>query len=156
MRLLRVLIGGRQHSVALRVIVTVIVTVLGITAAPRVGHAACPSPPYLTLRYEEDYGFLRDPSCRTDFWDPLKYVPLDENGAVYLSTGVDARVKYEYFHNFLWGQGVQDANGYALQRYLVHGDLHVTRYLRGFAQFQSALEEGRQGGRAPPTRTSSR
>ncbi len=112
------------------------------------GEAACPSSraPYLTLRYEEDYSFLRDPSCKTDLWDGLKYVPLDRRDDVYLSTGVDARVKYEYFRNFLWGQGPQDADGYVLQRYLVHGDLHVTPYARAFLQLQSALEEGRKGG----------
>jgi len=29
-------------------------------------------PPYKHLRYDEDYRYLRDPSRRTDFWDPLK------------------------------------------------------------------------------------
>lgn len=112
------------------------------------GEAACPSPraPYATLRYEEDWTSLRDPSCRTDPWDGFKYLPLDGAGDVYLSTGVDARVKYEYFRNFLWGQGPQDGDGYVLQRYLIHGDLHVTPYARVFVQVGSALEEGRNGG----------
>ena len=51
---------------------------------------------------------------------------------MYVSTGVDARLKYEYFSHSLWGQGPQDSNGYALQRYLVHGDVHVTPYARVF------------------------
>jgi hypothetical protein len=112
---------------------------------------ACPSarPPFLTLRYEESYAFLRDSPCRTDFWDPVKYVPLDREGLVYLSMGADARVKYEYFHQALWGQGPQDDDGYLLQRYLVHGDLHLGPYARVFVQLESALEDGRTGGPRP-------
>jgi len=33
-------------------------------------------PAYKLLRYEEDYSYLKDPSRRTDFWDPIKYIPL--------------------------------------------------------------------------------
>jgi alginate export protein len=142
MRVLRVLSVHRTLAVAAAV---------GFTVAPLFagrGDAACPAsrPPYATLRYEEDYRFLRDPACRTDAWDAFKYVPLDRAGDIYLSTGVDARLKYEYFSNFLWGQGSQDGNGYVLQRYLVHGDVHVTPYARVFVQLESALEEGRRGG----------
>src|SRR5438128_1601680 len=36
-----------------------------------------PAPPaYKLLRYEEDYSYLKDPTRRTDFWDPIKYMPL--------------------------------------------------------------------------------
>jgi Alginate export len=119
---------------------------VAIAAPP--ADADCPSgaPRYLTLRYEEDYSFLRDATCRTDLWDPIKLVPIDPDGSTYLSMGGDARVKYEYFHNALWGQGVQDSNGYVLQRYLLHGDFHAGPHFRLFAQFQSSLEEGRSGG----------
>ena len=142
MRVLRVLSVHRSLAVAAAVGFTV---ALGFAGR---GDAACPAsrPPYATLRYEEDYRFLRDPACRTDAWDALKYVALDRAGDIYLSTGVDARLKYEYFSNFLWGQGPQDGNGYMLQRYLVHGDVHVTPYARVFVQLESALEEGRRGG----------
>src|SRR5262245_1530006 len=33
-----------------------------------------PPPPYQSLRYDEDYRYLRDLSRRTDVWDVLKYV----------------------------------------------------------------------------------
>ena len=33
-------------------------------------------PAYKLLRYEEDYSYLKDPSRRSDFWDPIKYIPL--------------------------------------------------------------------------------
>ena len=100
----------------------VVVAALGAAIIPRAVEAACPSTPplYLTLRYEDDYSFLRDAACRSDVWAPVKYVALDPEGSVYASFGADARLRYEYFDNALWGRGVQDSNGYVLQRYLLH------------------------------------
>ena len=34
-------------------------------------------PVYNILRYEEDYSYLRDPAKRTDWLDPLKFIPLE-------------------------------------------------------------------------------
>src|SRR6266404_809304 len=37
------------------------------------------SPPAFTaLRYDESYGYLKDPAARTDAFDPIKYIPLSE------------------------------------------------------------------------------
>ena len=36
--------------------------------------ASPPRPPYQELRYDEDWGFLKDPARRTDPWDALKYI----------------------------------------------------------------------------------
>ena len=38
--------------------------------------AACNRPAITLLRYDEDYSFLRDARCRTELWDPLKYLAL--------------------------------------------------------------------------------
>src|SRR5882762_8577844 len=32
---------------------------------------------YALLRQDEDYGYLRNPPCRQDFWDPVKFIPFD-------------------------------------------------------------------------------
>jgi len=50
-----------------------------VVFVPGAASAACPStrPAFQTLRYEEDYSFLRDPDCRTDVWDRIKYMPLN-------------------------------------------------------------------------------
>ena len=32
-------------------------------------------PEYQKLRYDEDYSYLKDPSKRSDLWDPIKYIP---------------------------------------------------------------------------------
>src|SRR5438132_12768777 len=46
-------------------------------------------------RYEEDYSYLRDPRFSTDFFDPLKFIPLAEEGDVYLTLSGEARFRYD-------------------------------------------------------------
>jgi hypothetical protein len=52
-------------------------------------------------RSEEDWQFLRDPSRREDFWDPLKYIPLGREGW-YLTLAREIRPFYEIHHNHNW------------------------------------------------------
>ncbi len=102
------------------------------------------SPIYQSLRYEEDWSVLRDAAGAADPWDSVKYIPLGEEA--YLSIGGDARVRYEYYHNPGFGRGIQDDNGYALQRYMLHGDLRLDSWWRAFGQLQHSVESGRRGG----------
>jgi hypothetical protein len=112
--------------------------------------STCPNPPeYTVLRQDEDYSYLRDPACRQDRWDTLKYVRLGSTGDSFLTVGSETREWYEGFRNFLWGVGPQDGNGYLLQRFMAYGDFHVSRRLRFFAQLTSNLEDGRNGGPRP-------
>ena len=106
------------------------------------------APLYRQLRYDEDYRYLRD-APKADLFDPLKYVSLNQSGDTYLSFGGEARGRYEYYHNPSWGRAPQDDDGYWLQRYLLHADLHVTEWFRAFAQFQSSLINDRVGGPRP-------
>jgi tRNA(Leu) C34 or U34 (ribose-2'-O)-methylase TrmL len=104
---------------------------------------------YLSLRYDEDWSFLRDPAQRIDFWDPVKYIPLNPAQTGYLSLGGEARWRYEWYDNFNWGRGPQDDDGYLLQRYLLHADLRLGERLRFFGQLESELSDGRNGGPRP-------
>jgi hypothetical protein len=103
-------------------------------------------PNYQVFRYDEDYSFLRDPSRRTDFWDPVKYMPLNERGSAYVSLGGATRQHYEFVEDDNWGRGKQDKDGYYLQRYLLHGDMHFGDGTRVFAQVASNVEDGRAPG----------
>jgi len=108
--------------------------------------------PYKQLRYEEDYSYLKDPSRRTDFWDSIKYIPFGGREDWYLSIGGEVRERYEFYHNEEAGGAPADRHGnnsYALQRYMLHGDLHVGSTIRFFGQIRSGLENGRIGGPRP-------
>src|SRR5262249_28721442 len=56
---------------------------------------------------------------------------------------------YEYFHNAQWGAGPQDHDGYLLQRYMLHGDLHLSDQVRAFTQLKSGVVTDRTGGPRP-------
>src|SRR5262245_18915574 len=102
-------------------------------------------PPFQALRYDENWGYLEDESRRSEWLDRLKYIPLNNRGW-YLSLGGEARIRYEYFSQFNFGIGPQDDDGYLLQRYLLHADAHFGKRVRVFAQLQSGIESGRNGG----------
>src|SRR5204863_8684430 len=99
-----------------------------------------------------DWSFLRDKTLRTDFFDPVKCVALDTNGNWYLSFGAEARLKYELDSEPVFNQKPADDNGFLLQRYLMHADIHATPYFRVFGQLQSSLEDFRTGGSRPTDR----
>lgn len=107
-------------------------------------------PPFRIIRYDESYGYLRDPARRSDPLDALKFIPLNTNGDSYLTLGGEIRERYEVFSNYNWGKGPQTDDGYLLQRYMVHADLHLGPNVRFFTQFKSGLEDGRNGGPRPP------
>jgi hypothetical protein len=86
-----------------------------------------------------------DPTCRTDAFDPSKYVPLGSSNESFVSFGGEVRETMEYFNNASWGQGPQ-SDPYSLQRFMGHVDLHLTRRFRLFTQLKSGIELGRNGG----------
>ena len=117
------------------------------SAKPATG--AGPPPPYHLSRWGEDYSYLRDPDRRTDFWDAIKYIRLNEDGDWYASLGGQARYRYEFFEDNNVGAGPQDDTGFHLLRTLAHADFHFGKNFRVFVQGKSALEDGRTGGPRP-------
>jgi len=98
--------------------------------------------------YEEDWRALQGVD-RTDVWDPVKFVPLSADGTTSLSLGGEARVTYERFGNQNFGLTPPDPDGYLLQRYLLHTDVHAGSRVRVWTEFNSGLENGRIGGPRP-------
>jgi len=125
---------------------------VGWTGLARSELPPCPAtpPPYRQLRYDEDYRYLHDQSCLSDPRDAVKYLPFGEEADRYLSLGGELRERYEYFDHFKWGQGAQTKDGFFVQRYMLHADLHLGSGVRLFAQLKSGLENGRSGGPRPP------
>jgi Alginate export len=100
-------------------------------------------PPYTILRYREDYSFLADPDNRTDFFDPIKYIPLSKTDKTsYLSFGGEIRERYENFENQGFGTHPPKDNSYTLQKIELHSDLHVNERLRFFVEGISGIEYG--------------
>jgi len=108
--------------------------------------ASLPRPLYPLPRYEEDWSFLSDPAKRDDSWDPIKFIPLNEDRNIFLSLGGEIRETYERFHNTNFGLSPDDPDGYLLQRYLFHVDFHAGQRFRFFGELNSSLEDGRTGG----------
>jgi Alginate export len=107
-----------------------------------------PRPAYQQYRYEEDWSVLKNAPRRRDVWDGIKFVPL-KGDDWYLSVGGEARWRYEQVRQPGFGSQPDDPSGYALQRYLLHTDWHFGTRARAFAEIQSGLEAGRNGGPRP-------
>jgi hypothetical protein len=119
-------------------------------AALAQGTCAAPTDPhrYPLPTYEEDWRALQGVD-RTDVWDPVKFVPLSADGTTSLSLGGEARETYERFGNQNFGLTPPDPDGYLLQRYLLHIDVHAGLRVRVWTEFNSSLENGRTGGPRP-------
>jgi alginate export protein len=108
---------------------------------------------YKTLRYDEDYSFLKDPSKCCDCWDPVKYIPLFGcDSGHYLTIGGELRERYEFFRNENAGAAPADSHGNNndfTERYMLNADLHLGQYFRVFTDFMSGEEDGRIGGARP-------
>lgn len=100
-------------------------------------------PPVLTTeRYNEDWSNLADPANRTGHWtEKFKYIPLDGTGAVYLTTGAEARLRYEDYQGNGWGGAAAPDDGYLWTRVMPYADLHVGK-VRAFVQPVAAYAAG--------------
>jgi len=124
-----------------------------LTFLPAIGAAQCQRqrPKLQPLRYDEDWSLLSDRDCKKEALDEIKCVSLGRKDW-YLSVGGEIRYRYENYEDPAFGVGPETSSGYILQRYLVHTDWHLGRHFRVFSQFQSGLEEGRNGGPRPTDR----
>ena len=120
----------------------------GLAAAQEARTAGLPS--LRSLRWEEDYSYLKSDSAGArGFFDPVKFIPLDQDRRYYLSVGGEVRYQYEYVRHANWGEGSQDPDGYLLQRYMLHTDWHLGRHLRVFGQLKSGIASGKAAPEPP-------
>ena len=112
--------------------------------AAAAGAEPASAPPSIEIvRHTEEYGYLRraDPGAAEALspWAPLKYIPLNADGDVYLTLGAEVRLRYEWYGDNNWGEGPQDTDGYLWARALPLADLHVGSAVRFFGQLISAF-----------------
>jgi hypothetical protein len=104
---------------------------------------SCDRPAITLLRYDEDHSFLRDPRCRTERWDRLKYLELNGDLPLALTLGLDVRERFERFGRFDWGE-VPNAPTYdLLSRIMPHAALRAGAHFELFFQLTSNLVWGR-------------
>lgn len=96
-----------------------------------------PPPRLKPMRYEEDWSVLRDPARRGDFFDPLKYIPLDDAGDSYLTLGGNFRAQMEFYDQQDFGTG-PSRDTYLLVRGYPFADLHLGRMVRVFVMPKAA------------------
>src|SRR6266478_5184444 len=113
------------------------------------GETPFPPPSYKILRFDEDYSCLTNPAIRSDWFDPVKYIPLRENEPYwYLSFGGELRERFEGIHDDNFGIG-SGPDSYWLQRVTLLGDLHLGERVRVFAEGISGVIAGQEQA-APP------
>jgi hypothetical protein len=77
----------------------------------------------------------------------IKEVPLQKNPSpTLLSFGGEVREQLRYFHHVNFGDvdsGINDKDLYLQQRFMLHADLRVNKFLRVFAQLNSCHANGK-------------
>jgi hypothetical protein len=107
-------------------------------------------PAYKILRFDENYSCLSNPTNRTDWLDPIKYIPLRTNDpAWYVTLGGELRERFEGNYNPNFGIGGNEADSYWLQRATLLADAHLGDRFRVFAEGISGAIEG-ENPPAPP------
>src|SRR5229473_810678 len=123
-----------------------------VTAQQMIPGAEIPvTPPgYKMLRFDEDYSYLADQSSRTDWFDPLKYIPLRKDDPLwYLSFGGELRERFEGNYDPNFGIGGIGSDSYLLQRITLLADVHLGERVRFFAEGISGIVAG-ESHRPPP------
>ncbi|MDG6094813.1 alginate export family protein [Acetobacter sp. AN02] len=97
---------------------------------------------YAVSRWAEDWSNLRDPKNRIDFLDPLKYIPFNNSGSVYLTLSANFRQ-----HNFYDQHPFFGTNGlkHTLRtqfRWNAGADLHLGEHLRLYGELMSGQAGG--------------
>ena len=101
---------------------------------------------YLLSRGDENWAWLRTPHATSDFFDPIKYPRLTKRREdIFLSIGCETRQYLEFFQNELWGSTGYVDNVSWLQRYMLHAELRLTRYVRLFVLEMACFAAGRRG-----------
>ncbi len=109
-------------------------------------HAA-EAPPFKLIRSDEDYGYLAKVPDKTGL-DALRYIPIGDAG--YLSLGGEARLRVDSIDAPRFGLGGEQADTFALTRFLLSADLHLGDAVRVYGELGVHRDIGKKD---PPSST---
>lgn len=89
---------------------------------------------YGAVRWAEDWSALRDPRLRSDVFDPLKFIPLDDSKDIYLTLSGESRLKNWFENRPFLGTQKPDDSGRMTVRNTVGADLHLGEHLRVYGE----------------------
>jgi hypothetical protein len=120
-------------------------------------------------RFEEDYGYLRDPARLSDVFDPFKFITIDPDRESWLTLNGETRFRYDNtdHRNFAVATAATPArragalptftpaagtstNQLYKQRYALGGDLHLGPNLRFYAELMHGQQTGHNVGPTIP------
>jgi hypothetical protein len=111
-----------------------------------------PRPDYKFLRWAEDWSALANgPFAQSDPLDEIKYVPISDDGDVWVSFGGHVRARVEAWDDFGFGAPAENNDVFGLGRALLHADVHFGEDVRLFVEGKTALATSRDlpGGKRP-------
>ena len=97
---------------------------------------------YGTDRSKEDWSYLRNPALSNDFFDPLKFIALNDAKTIYLTLSADERLKNWYETRPFLGQTKPYDSGRMTVRGIYGADLHLGPNFRLYGE----LVNGDAGG----------
>jgi len=92
------------------------------------------APNYSLFRQNENYEYLKDKEnslYEEDFFDPIKFIPLNKKKDIYLSLGGQFRPRFEHYSNRLWKGEDQD---FYSQRFAFHTNLTLGKNIRIYGE----------------------
>lgn len=97
---------------------------------------------YSIIRWAEDWSNLRDPKNRIDIMDPLKYIPLNGTGSIYLTLSGNFRHHGMYDQKAFFGTMKQSPAYRSTLRWTAGADLHLGEHLRLYGELISGQAAG--------------
>lgn len=107
-------------------------------------------PKFNFVRWTEDWSALQGlPEGQANFWDGIKYVPLNDDGTNWVSFGGSVESRGENWHNFAFGAPPVNDDAFLLWRLRLHADARFGENLRVYVEGKHADASDRDlpGGR---------
>lgn len=110
------------------------------------GPALAAGDPYepRSIRWEEDYAWLKAPVSAPQGLARLKFIPLSADRESWLTLGAEVRQRVDSIKGAQLGLGLADSYQTAQTRVYLHADAHLGPSLRLFGQLSYADEGGRE------------